>query len=170
MEYFHSVVLVSKRSEDFLLTLSRVVLPRGGGDQGCTAPHLALISQNKGEKEFFVVFFLISASLLAFLDYEHFGCCHLKKVTWTQPCDCQFNHRLLPRIYNKEKEKELSFMSSFLLWRRSITVYKSQLYRIMWQNTWLMYSFEELRITQWEIAHFLLFLIFIIIWVPHSVF
>lgn len=58
--------------------MSRVVLPRG--DQGCTAPHLALISQNEGEKEFFVVFF-ISASLLAFLDYEHFGCFHLKKVT-----------------------------------------------------------------------------------------
>lgn len=73
-------------------------------------------------------------------------------VTWTQPCNCQFNHRPLPRIYNKEREKELSFMSHFLLQKRSITVYKSQLYRIMWQNVWLMHSFEELRITLWEIS------------------
>lgn len=73
-------------------------------------------------------------------------------VTWTQPCNCQFNHRPLPRIYNKEREKELSFMSHFLLQKRSITVYKSQLYRIMWQKAWLMHSFEELRITLWEIS------------------
>lgn len=45
-------------------------------------------------------------------------------------------------------------MSSFLLQKRSITVYKSQLYRIMWQGTWLMYCFEELRITLWENIHF----------------
>lgn len=153
--------------------MSRVVQPQG--DQWCTAPHLALISQNEGEKEVFLfiitqALLFIPVSLWALLDYQHFGCFHLKKVTWTQACDCQFNHCLLPRIYNKEKEKELSFMSSFLLQRRSITVYKSQLYRIMWQNTWLMYSFEELRITLWEIAHCPLFLIFIIIWAPHSVF
>lgn len=73
-------------------------------------------------------------------------------VTWTQPCNCQFNHRPLPRIYNKERQKELSFMSHFLLQKRSITVYKSELYRIMWQKAWLMPSFEEPRITLWEIS------------------
>lgn len=109
---------------------------------------------------------LISASQLAFLDCQPFGCFHLKKVTWTQPCNCQFNHCLMPRIYNKEKQREFNFMSSFHLQKRSITVYKSQLYRIMWQDTWLMYCFEELRITLWEITHFFLFTI---IWTPHSV-
>lgn len=73
-------------------------------------------------------------------------------VTWTQPCNCQFNHRPLPRIYNKERQKESSFMSHFLLQKRSITVYKSQLYRIMWQKAWLMPSFEDPRITLWEIS------------------
>lgn len=153
--------------------MSRVVSSRGiRGAQLLIWLWFARIKVRK--RGFFYVFistlFLISASQLAFWDSQHFECFYLKEVTWTQPCNCQFNHCLLPRIYNKGKEKELSFMSSFLLQKRSITVYKSQLYRIMWQNTWLMYVFEELRITQWEIAHFLLFLILNIVWAPHSVF
>lgn len=98
--------------------------------------------------------FFIPASLLDFLDGQRFWRLSSKRrgVTWTQPCNCQFNHRPLPRIYNKERQKELSFMSHFLLQKRSITVHKSQLYRIMWQKAWLMPSFEEPRITLWEIS------------------
>lgn len=162
---------MSNRSEDFLLTVSRVV-----SSWGIRAAQLLIwlwFARIKVRKRFFFkisAVLLISASQLAFWDSQHFECFHLKEVTWTQPCNCQFNHCLLPRIYNKGKEKELSFMSSLLLQKRSITVYKSQLYRIMWQNTWLMYAFEELRITQWEIAQFLLFLILNIVWAPCSVF
>lgn len=55
----------------------------------------------------------------------------------------------MPRIYNKnykkEKDKEFIFMSSFYQRRRSITVFESQLYRIMWRDIWLLYRFDKLQ-------------------------
>lgn len=108
--------------------------------------------EGRQKKAFISAFLLISASQLAFLDCQPFGCFQLTEVTWTQPCYCQFNHCLMPRIYNKVKEKEFNFMSSFHLQKRCITVYK--IYWIMWQDTWLMHCFEELRITLWEMTHY----------------
>lgn len=78
-------------------------------------PHTTPPPKKKEKKKVRKTFHISAVLSISSLGLSAFWMFHLQKATWTQPCDCQFNHRPLPGIYNKEKEKELSFTSSFLL-------------------------------------------------------
>lgn len=137
-------------------------------DQRCRVPHLALISpkhQKKKKKRWERLFIFQQCSLLAPLDYRPFGCSTLKRLHELSRAIANLITGRCQEFTTKRRKKNWVSRPAFFFGGRSITVYKSQLCRIKWHETWLMSPFEELRIAQWEIAHFDPFLISIIIFI-----
>lgn len=134
-------------------------------------PHTNVPSptQKKG-KRWERLFIFQQSSLLAPLDYRPSGCSTYKRLHELSRAIANLITGRCQEFTTKRRKKNWVSRPAFFFGGRSITVYKSQLCRIMWQETWLMSPFEELRIAWWEIAHFDLFLIFIIIRATNFIF